>query len=111
VGSGPAIPCNSPLPGVPSDVGRWVIDERFASLVASFGASFPSLDLVRDAGVRADNPALHAGVRIASFHCATPARCGALVDERRVVAGDTGASNARLEPFQVVYAQIARRAA
>jgi len=38
--------------------------------------------------------ALHAGVPIATFHRGAPARCGAFVDERRVVAGDEGAKSA-----------------
>jgi hypothetical protein len=33
-------------------------------------------------------PLLRAGPLIASFRCDTPAHCGALADERRVVAGD-----------------------
>jgi hypothetical protein len=54
-----------------------------ASLVASFAAGV----LVWNSGGRYGG---HFGVRIATFRCGAPARCGAFVDERRVAVGDGG---------------------
>jgi hypothetical protein len=54
---------------------------------------FPPVDLVRAAGARTgDAPrtdsAFRTGVRIATFRRVAPARCGAIVDERRIEVGD-----------------------
>ena len=62
--------------------------------MASFAAGVPAganasrfapPDPVREAGARTNN-AFEAGLLIATFRCAAPARCGAFVDERCVVA-------------------------
>jgi hypothetical protein len=53
-----------------------------ASLVAPLAANVPQ------AGARSDDAPRDAGVLIATFRCAAPARCGAFADGRRVVAGD-----------------------
>jgi len=50
-------------------------------MVASFAAGVRELALDR-------MTALHTAVLIATFGRDTPARCGAFVDERRIVAGD-----------------------
>ena len=50
---------------------------------------FPPLDPVREAGARTDS-AFSAAKLIAPYRCDAPARCGAFVDQRRVVAGDRG---------------------
>jgi len=52
-----------------------------AALVASFAAG------VRAAGLEWLAP-FHAGLLISTFRCYTPVRCGAGVDERRIVGGD-----------------------
>jgi len=60
-------------------VGRQVVDERARPWSRRSPRALAKLALARIAP-------LHAGVRIATFSCAAPARCGAFADERRVVA-------------------------
>ena len=44
---------------------------------------------LRSGSLGMDN-ALHTGAPVATFHRSAPARCGALADERRIVAGEGG---------------------
>jgi hypothetical protein len=47
---------------------------------------------------RATGSPLHIGLLIATFRCAAPARCGAFVDVRRIVAGDDDGRVRHSEP-------------
>jgi len=57
---------------------------------AAHWSRFPPFDPVREAVARTDKSTLHTGVLVATLRFDAPARCGAFVGARRIVAGDTG---------------------
>jgi hypothetical protein len=63
------------------DDGVWMYSRACASLVASFAAAVRELALERIA-------ALHTGALIATFYRDAHARCGAFVDEQRIVGNN-----------------------
>jgi hypothetical protein len=87
---------HAPPPGAPSRVERYVIDQR----------ARPGRVVRRrrcrawNVGVRAS--AGHFGVLVAALHRAAPARCGALADEGRIVAGDgrRASGDTNIHPIQ-----------